>query len=74
MEVVKRDGKWTLERKFDGLYFVKNRGQAQVKIMTDKFKSNSVRDETDDAMMEVEEVEDFEEAKQVFESYITRRK
>ncbi len=73
MGVVKREGKWTLEKKKQGVYAIKSRKQQQAKIITDEYKPEQFSDERMDVMTEVIEVSDFKAAKRAFMDYIKRQ-
>ncbi|MFB6200357.1 MAG: hypothetical protein ABEJ83_05725 [Candidatus Nanohaloarchaea archaeon] len=70
MGVVKRDGKWRLEKKKEGVYLVTERGEQKAKIITGEYEpSGPMNDERNDMMSQVIEVRDFEEAKKEFKSF-----
>lgn len=70
MGVVKRDGKWRLEKKQNGVYLVTEKGQQEAKIITGEYEpSGPMNDERNDIMANVIEVKDFKEAKKEFESF-----
>lgn len=70
MGVVKRDGKWRLEKKKEGVYLVTERGQQKAKIITGEYEpSGMMNDEWSSMMANVIEVKDFEEAKKEFNRF-----
>ena len=70
MGVVKRDGKWRLEKKKEGVYLVTERGEQKAKIITGEYEpSGMMNDERSSMMANVIEVKDFEEAKKEFNSF-----
>ncbi|MFB6200106.1 MAG: hypothetical protein ABEJ83_04455 [Candidatus Nanohaloarchaea archaeon] len=70
MGVVRREGKWALEKKQDGVYIITARDEPQAKVITDEYVPESdFSDERNDMMIEVIEVSDFDEAKEVFDDY-----
>lgn len=71
MGVVKRDGKWRLEKKQKGVYLVTERGEQKAKIITGDYQpSGPMNDERNDMMSQIIEVKDFGEAKREFESFV----
>ncbi|MFB6213694.1 MAG: hypothetical protein ABEJ07_03995 [Candidatus Nanohaloarchaea archaeon] len=71
MGVVKRDGKWRLEKKKKGVYLVTERGQQKAKIITGDYEPDGpMNDKRDDMMSNVIEVKDFNEAKKEFRSFV----
>ena len=71
MGVVKRDGKWRLEKKKKGVYIVSERKEAKAKIITSEYEPEGMlNDERSDLAMEVIEVKDFSEAKKEFQKYV----
>lgn len=72
MGIVKKDGKWRLEKKKDGVYLVTEREEVQAKIITDEYVAEGLSDERADMMTEVIEVRDFSAAKREFRDYIDR--
>lgn len=70
MGVVKRDGKWRLEKKKKGVYLVTERGDVQAKIITGDYQPQGpMNDERNDMMMNIIEVKDFDEAKREFKNF-----
>ncbi|MFO7794053.1 MAG: hypothetical protein R6V35_03705 [Candidatus Nanohaloarchaea archaeon] len=70
MGVVKRDGRWRLEKKKEGVYIVTERGEQKAKIITGEYEpSGMMNDERSSMMANVIEVKDFEEAKREFNEF-----
>lgn len=70
MAVVKRDGKWRLEKKQEGVYLVTERGEQKAKIITGDYEpSGPLNDERNSMMANVIEVKDFKEAKKEFKAF-----
>lgn len=70
MGVVKRDGKWRLEKKKKGVYLVTERREVQAKIITGEYEAEGAfNDERNDMMANVIEVKDFDEAKKEFRKF-----
>lgn len=69
MGVVKKDGKWRLEKKKDGVYLITERKEPQAKIITDEYVAEGLTDERASMSMEVIEVSDFKQAKKEFKNY-----
>lgn len=69
MSVVKRDGKWRLEKKKDGVYIVTERKEDVAKIITSDYEPEGLNDERSSLRLEVIEVKDFKEAKKVLNEY-----
>lgn len=72
MGVVKKDGKWRLEKKKDGVYIITERKESQAKIITDEYVAEGFSDERASFGMEVIEVHDFSAVKREFKEYIDR--
>lgn len=74
MGVVKRKGKWRLEKVKKGHYAITHRRNKQAEIVTDEYTpSGGVMGSDMDILSERIEVSDFEEAKRAFESYVDRQ-
>ena len=71
MGVVKRDGKWRLEKKQKGVYLVTERGEQKAKIITGDYEpSGPMNDERNSMMANLIEVKDFKEAKKEFRGFV----
>lgn len=71
MGVVKREGKWKLEKKKEGVYLVAERGEQKAKIITGDYEpSGMMNDERNSMMANVIEVKDFSEAKKEFKNFV----
>lgn len=71
MGVVKRDGKWKMEKKKDGVYLVTERGEQRAKIITGDYEpSGMMNDERNSMMANIIEVKNFEEAKEEFKDFV----
>jgi predicted RNA-binding protein with PUA domain len=71
MGVVKRDGKWRLEKKQEGVYLVTERGEQVAKIITGEYEpSGPFNDERNSLAGNVIEVKNFKETKKEFRSYV----
>lgn len=71
MGVVRREGKWTLEKDREGLYAICRRGQKQAEIVTDDYRERGgMVDLSIDPTMETIEVSDFKAAEGAFHEYI----
>ncbi|MFB6100466.1 MAG: hypothetical protein ABEK16_04295 [Candidatus Nanohalobium sp.] len=71
MGVVKRDGKWRLEKEQKGVYLVTERGEQKAKIITgDYTPSGPMNDERNSMMSNIIEVKNFKEAKKEFRSFV----
>lgn len=74
MGVVRREGKWTLEKEREGLYAICRRGDKEAEIVTDDYREQGgMVDLSIDPTMETMEVSDFQAAKEAFHDYIDRR-
>ena len=71
MGVVKKDGKYRLEKNKDGVYLVTERKDPIVKIITSEYDANDIIDER--IGLDVREVRDFKEAKKEFQNVIDER-
>jgi len=68
MGVVRREGKWTLEKVSEGLYEVRERDQLRAEIITDEFEPSGAFGGTSlDPMTETIEVGSFSQAETEFE-------
>lgn len=72
MGVVKKDGKWRLEKKKDGVYLITKRKETQAKLITDEYVAEGFTDERASMTTEVIEVNEFSDAKREFKDYIDR--
>lgn len=71
MGVVRREGKWKLEKLEDGVYVVKKREKQQAKIITDEYvPGGPMNDHRESMMLEIVEVEDFQGAKEAFKDFV----
>lgn len=70
MGVVRREGKWTLEKEKDGLYAICRRKQKVAEIVTDDYVSEPF--EFNVSMVETIQVSDFKAAENAFKDYIDR--
>ncbi len=72
MSVVKRDGKWRLEKKKEGVYLITERRENVAKAITSDYEPEGMmNDERSSLSLEVREVKDFKGAKEVFNQYVT---
>ena len=71
MGVVKKDGKYRLEKKKGGVYLVTERKDPIVKIITSEYEANDIIDER--IGLDVREVREFKEAKKEFQNVIDER-
>lgn len=75
MGVVRREGKWSLEKERDGVYAINERGELRARILTADYESQGMMDNVEmDMVTEQIEVRNFSEAKHEFEAYIERAK
>lgn len=70
MGVVKRDGRWRLEKKKEGVYRITERKEVRAKIITGDYVASGFSDERSDMFTEVIEVKDFSAAKKEFKAFI----
>ncbi|MFB6245925.1 MAG: hypothetical protein ABEJ03_06290 [Candidatus Nanohaloarchaea archaeon] len=70
MGVVKRDGKWRLEKKKKGVYLVTENKQVVAKIVTGDYEPQGMMDERSSLDAQVIEVKDFDEAKKEFRNFV----
>lgn len=71
MGVVRREGKWTLEKEKEGLYAICKRKDKVANIVTDDYTGPNNLIETDlNPMMEKIYVSDFQEAEDAFKNYV----
>lgn len=73
MAVVKREGKWRLEKEKDGLYSIKKRDKKMAEIITDDYKPQKGVALSGNPMMKRIEVKNFKEAKREFKNYIEKQ-
>ncbi len=72
--VVKREGKWRLEKDKEGVYLITKREEVRAKIITDDYSPKSpLSDERGSMMTETIEVKNFKKAKKTFKNYIERQ-
>ncbi|WP_254543584.1 hypothetical protein [Halomarina pelagica] len=70
MAVVRRDGKWTLEKVQNGVYEIKRRGDLKARVITDEYEPTGMIDEVGmDVMTRTIEVRNFKGAEQEFQKY-----
>jgi peptide methionine sulfoxide reductase MsrA len=73
MGVVRKDGKWSLEKDREGVYTICERGDPRARIITDDYEPKGMMD---DVQMDVDtekiEVRDFKDAEREFQSYVER--
>jgi hypothetical protein len=71
MGVVKREGRWRLEKKKEGVYQVTKRGELEAKIITGEYEPEGpFSDERGGMMVDSIEVKDFNQAKQEFQTFV----
>lgn len=70
MGVVRRDGKWTLEKIEDGAYSICERKEEVARIITAEYEPSGFDDLRSSVMKDVFEVRDFSEAEDTFQRYI----
>lgn len=72
MGVVRRNGKWRLEKIEKGLYEVTERGNVCAEIMTDEYKEDpGLLDIPGNMGVRTHEVKEFEDAVNVFKDYVS---
>ncbi|WP_224447801.1 HNH endonuclease [Haloprofundus salilacus] len=67
MGIVRRDGKWRLDKREAGVYEVTFENQPELKIVTSDYSPRGFMDERTDFSIEVREVDSFSEAEALFE-------
>lgn len=72
MGVVRREGKWTLEKEKKGLYAICKRDRKVAEIITDEYTSSNNPFEISDPMMKTIEAGNFKDAVNAFKDYINR--
>lgn len=71
MGVVRRDGKWTLEKARDGVYEIRERGNLRARIITDDYEPSGMMDDVQmDVMTPAIEVRNFPAAVREFKNYV----
>jgi len=66
MGVVRRDGKWRLEKQNEGVYEVTYENQPEAKIITSDYEPTGFMDERNDFSMQVREVDSFSDVEKSF--------
>lgn len=70
MGIVKREGKWRLEKIEDGRYEITRRKNKKAEIITDEYTPSNTLGSGPSLTTEVIEVKNFKEAKKEFKNYI----
>lgn len=70
MSVVRREGKWTLEKIEDGAYSICERKEEVARIITAEYEPSGFDDLRSSFFQDVYEVRDFGEAEKKFQRYI----
>ena len=70
MGIIKREDKWRLEKKQEGVYIISERKSPKAKVITSEYEpDNELNDERADLSVVVTEVENFDDVKKEFQSY-----
>ncbi|GKZ14333.1 hypothetical protein [Haladaptatus sp. T7] len=73
MAVVRRNGKWTLEKQQNGVYEIRERGNLQARVITDDYEPQGMMNDLRmDVMTQTIEVRDFKDAEREFQNYIKK--
>lgn len=67
MGIVRREGKWRLDKQDNGVYEVTYKKNPELKIITEDYEPSGFADERDDFTIQTREVSSFSEAEQLFE-------